>query len=55
MKALVKTVIGDRNNVVTVALIVGLEIALTTIGHADMAVFLTPAAVLVAAFWLAQH
>ena len=54
MKALVKTLIGDRYNAAAVAGIVILDLALARAGEAAVAGVVTPFALLAAATWLAR-
>ena len=55
MKALVKTLIGDRYNAAAVAGIVILDLVLVRAGEAVAADVLTPVALLAAAVWLARR
>ena len=55
MKALVKTLIGDRYNAAAVAGIVILDLVLVRVGAASLADLVMPAALLAAAVWLARR
>lgn len=55
MKALVKTLVGDRYNVAAVALIVGLELLLVAAGKGVAAGYLVPVFVMAVAVWLARR
>lgn len=53
MKALVKTLVGDRRNVAVVALIVAIEVLLVHLGVARDATVAVPPLVLAGIAWLA--
>lgn len=55
MKALIKTLIGDRYNALVVSFAVSGEILLVTLGRAVEASVLVPVGLLAAAAWLARR
>lgn len=55
MKALIKTVIGDRWNALAVSMIVTLELILVALGRAAAAGYAVPVFVMAAAVWLARR
>jgi hypothetical protein len=55
MKAFFKTLVGDAGNIAGVAIVVGIAVAFTGIGHPGWAVIAMPAAALTVAAWLACH
>ena len=55
MKAFIKTLFGDSRNIAGVALILLTALALTGLGHPNLAVIAMPAAALAVVAWLANH
>lgn len=55
MKALIKTLIGDRWNALAVSLIVTLELVLVAAGKGVAAGYAVPVFVMLAAVWLARR
>ena len=55
MKAFIKTLIGDTNNVAAVIIAILVELAATRAGEAVAAAFITPLVILSAATWLARR
>ncbi len=55
MKALIKTVIGDRWNALAVSMIVALELLLVLGGKGGTAAYAVPVFVMAAAIWLARR
>lgn len=55
MKALIKTLIGDRYNALAVSMIVTLELILVASGRGVVAGYAVPVFVMAAAVWLARR
>jgi hypothetical protein len=55
MKAFLKTLFGDVNNVAVVALLVAIAFGLIGIRQPEIAVYVVPVLVMAGIVWLAQH
>jgi hypothetical protein len=55
VKALIKTLIGDRDNALAVSTIVTLELILVATGYGTVAGYAVPVFVMAAAIWLARR